>query len=74
MEAATTDACIQLLGEHGLREQTLGSILRAVQERLEHRASGAFQIGALMFSNVYGLLGMTEEAQGILKSWEGRQG
>ncbi|MBQ9015939.1 MAG: cobalamin biosynthesis protein CbiD [Firmicutes bacterium] len=73
MEAATTDACIELLEEEGLREPVIGSMMKAIQEKLEHRAAGSCRIGALMFSNVYGLLGMTEPGQQILSMWEERQ-
>ena len=73
MEAATTDACIELLDQAGIREETIGSILTAVQERLDHRTAGSCRIGALMFSNVYGLLGMTETGREILNNWEERQ-
>lgn len=73
MEAATTDACIELLDEAGLREQVIGSILDAIQNKLEHRTAGSCRIGALMFSNVYGLLGMTEPGKQILETWEERQ-
>ena len=73
MEAATTDACIELLDEAGLREQVIGSILDAIQNRLEHRTAGSCRIGALMFSNVYGLLGMTGPGKQILETWEERQ-
>ncbi len=73
MEAATTDACIELLDREGLRGQVIGSILEAVQNRLEHRAADGCRIGALMFSNVYGLLGMTEPGKEILQAWEERK-
>ena len=70
MEAATTDACIEILDEAGLREQVMGSIMEAVQQKLEHRVKGNFRIGAVMFSNVYGELGMTEAAKDLLNKWE----
>ncbi len=70
MDAATTDACIELLDRAGLKDQVINSILQAVQKKLDHRASGAYRIGALMFSNVYGMLGMTETANEILQEWE----
>ena len=70
MDAATTDACIEILEEAGIREQVLESILHAVQQKLEHRVKGKYDIGAVMFSNVYGLLGTTEEADNILSKWE----
>ena len=70
MDAATTDACIEILEEAGIREQVLESILHAVQQKLEHRVKGNYDIGAVMFSNVYGLLGTTEKADNILCKWE----
>ena len=70
MDAATTDACIEVLDEAGIRGEVLESIMHAVQEKLEHRVKGTFRIGAVMFSNVYGQLGITEEGRDILKNWE----
>lgn len=76
MEAATTDACIEILDDAGgkdLREEVIASILAAIQQKLDHRAAGKYRIGALMFSNVYGLLGKTDIAEEILHEWEERQ-
>ncbi len=73
MGAATTDACIELLDREGMREQVMGSILQAIQEKLQRRAPDGCRIGALMFSNVYGLLGETQPGAEILKTWEERQ-
>ena len=70
MDAATTDACIEILEEADLRGQVIESILNAVQQKLEHRVKGKYAIGAVMFSNVYGQLGMTTEGQDILSKWE----
>lgn len=73
MEAATTDACIALLEEAGLRQQVMESILKAAQKRLDYRAKGAFRVGAVMFSNQYGILGYTEKAKEILDRWKGQK-
>ena len=72
MDAATTDACIDILDREELRGAVIGSILGSIQQKLDHRVSGAYRIGAVMFSNVYGLLGMTDTASEILKEWEER--
>ena len=42
----------------------------AVQQKLEHRVKDHYRIGAVMFSNVYGQLGMTNQAKAILRGWE----
>lgn len=46
MNAATTDACLELLDSAGLRASVLESLLRAVQLHLDRRACGAFRVGA----------------------------
>ena len=74
MEAATTDACIELLEGADLRDQVLGSIMASIQQKLEHRTAGSCRIGAVMFSNVYGLLGMTGEGEVILNQWRAAAG
>ena len=69
MDAATADACLAVLDEAGLRARVLDSLLAAMQRRLDHRAGDALRVGAVLFSNEYGLLGMTETAKTILKDW-----
>lgn len=70
MAAATTDACIGLLDQAGLRRAVMDSLLDAIQLHLERRAAGAYAIGAVMFSNVYGPLGQTDRAKEILEGWK----
>ena len=70
MEAATTDACIELLDGAGLREAVLESIMTAIQHHLCRRAGGAYEVGAVMFSNRYGILGYTKTAEEILSKWK----
>jgi len=70
MDAATTDACIEILDEAGIRGPVIESIMSAVQQKLEHRVKDNYRIGAIMFSNVYGQLGMTDHAKAILHGWE----
>ena len=70
MDAASTDACIGLLDEAGLREPVMDSLLSAIGRHLERRAAGAYQVGALVFSNGYGLLGMTEGAKELMEAWK----
>ncbi len=69
MDAATTDACIAILDETGLREPVLRSLLDAMQRHLEHRAGDGLRVGAAVFSNVYGLLGETATAKELLREW-----
>lgn len=71
METVTTDACIAILDRENLRRPVLTSLLCAIQEHLDHRAAGVFQVGAVLFSNEYGPLGQTAQAAEILREWKG---
>ena len=70
LEAATTDACIEILDRAHLREAVLERLLKAIQQHLEHRVLHKYRIGAVMFSNQYGLLGQTQMAKEIIGSWK----
>ena len=69
LDAATTDACIPLLDAEGLRDPVLSSLTAAVQTHLERRAAGAFAVGVLLFSNQYGLLGLSPQARTLIDQW-----
>ena len=69
MEAATSQACLSILTRAGLLRPVLDSLLQAIERRLEQRAGGAFQAGALLFSLEDGELGRTETAEEIIKRW-----
>ncbi len=68
MDAATTDACLAVLDEAGLRGVVLNSLLAAMQRQLDRRV-GTLRAGAVVFSNAYGLLGKTETAELLLREW-----
>ncbi|MBE7004256.1 MAG: cobalamin biosynthesis protein CbiD [Ruminococcaceae bacterium] len=70
MDAATTDACILLLDEAGLRNPVIQSMLAAMQKHLDRRAAGKLLCGAVIFSNEYGGLGETAEAKELLEKWK----
>ena len=70
LQAATTDACIEILDNACLRKPVLDALLRAIQQHLEHRVLGKYRIGAVLFSNQYGLLGQTQMAKEIIESWK----
>lgn len=70
MEAATTDACFDFLEEEGLLDEVISSVMKEIQEKIQRRAGEDIKIGALMFSNVRGTLGITEEGLRILEQWK----
>lgn len=69
LKAATADACLAILEPVHLRRSVLDSLLQAIQSHLEHRIGSQCQIGAVLFSNAYGLLGMTQPAKEMLQQW-----
>ena len=73
MDAATTDACLDILNAENLREPVLESLLQAIQLHLDRRAAGAFRVGAVLFSNQAGPLGQTETAAQLLQSWQKKE-
>lgn len=64
-DSATTDRAVELLDGAGLREPVLTSVAAALDERLRWRAGG-MKIAAVFFSNVYGVLGKTKDADELL--------
>lgn len=69
MDCAASDACIAVLDKVGLRAEVLDSLLSAIQDHLDRRAAGAFTVGAVVFSNQYGLLGRTRRAKELMEQW-----
>lgn len=69
MATPTVDAALEVLDKAALRGPVLASLLEAIQQRLDRRAGGAYKIGAALFTNQYGLLGMTAGAKEIVQAW-----
>ncbi len=69
MDCVTTDACIAILMECAIREKVIRSILTKAQMYLEKRCVDG-RCGMIMFSNEYGELGRTKEADEILREWQ----
>ena len=68
LDAATTDAALDLLEAAGLKDAVLARVSDAVQKNLTARAGKP--VGAVLFSNVHGLLAVTETAEQLLKHWK----
>lgn len=69
MDSATADRCLEILAGKQLREPVLVSLLSAIQEHLDRRCGAAARAGAVLFSNQYGLLGLTQGAKEIIDTW-----
>ncbi|MBR1457636.1 MAG: cobalamin biosynthesis protein CbiD, partial [Oscillospiraceae bacterium] len=73
MRQVTTDGCLAVLETAGLREPVLASLLQAIQSQLDRRGACTLPVGAILFSNEYGLLGLTAGASRLLREWEAGQ-
>lgn len=71
LAAPTTDACLELLDKAGKREAVLQRIVAAMAGHVQRRAGENCRAGVLMFSNQYGLLGLSDTAKEILAQWNG---
>lgn len=68
LDAATTDAALDLLREQNLDGPVMERIAAKVQDHLTAR-TGIPSIGAVIFSNEYGLLAVTPPAETLLNQW-----
>ena len=71
LAAPTTDACLELLDKAGLREAVLQRLVAAMAGHVQRRAGENCRAGVMMFSNQYGLLGLSDTAKEILAQWNG---
>lgn len=72
LRATTTDVCLEILDRQGLRESVMSPLLAAIQNHLERRLGESCRVGAVLFSNQYGLLGATQPAREMLQQWQSK--
>lgn len=70
MNSVTSDACLDILDEKGLRETVMHGILASIQKHLDRRVKKKIAIGAVLFSNQHGLLGESSGARAIIAAWQ----
>ena len=58
MSAATTDACLGILEREGIRDAVLDSLMSAICSHISRRVRGKYRLHVLVFSNIYGILGI----------------
>lgn len=70
-ECSTTDAAIELLKSNGLLEPVMSEITKKIVFYLNKRADNKTEIGVIVFSNEFGVLGKSENAEEILEEAKG---
>ena len=71
MDSAMTDDMLRLIDAEGLKDAVMRSIMRKIEFQLTQRHLGTMRAGVITFSNVYGILGMTGDAEEILRDIQG---
>ena len=67
LDCAACDDALRILQEEGVYEETIKLLTERIAGNLRHRAGEELESGVLVFSNVYGILGETENARDLLK-------
>ena len=66
LEAGTTDEALAVLDSYGILKETMAVVMEKIQFYLDHRSYEQILLGAVVFSNVYGLLGQTRDAEELI--------
>ena len=66
MECISTDDALEVLDAEGLIPKVCEVMMPKIEYHMNHRTGGAIRTSAVMFSSVYGLLGKTSLADGML--------
>lgn len=67
LDCVACDDAIRILKEEGICEETLNHLTQRVNKLLAIRAGDEMEMGAVLFSKVYGLLGKTDNTEELIK-------
>lgn len=67
MECINTEQILQILEEHGLREQVIESLCAKIEKHISYRTGDRMKAGVVLFSEKFGYLGRTAKAEEILE-------
>ena len=63
----TTDAALEILKKEGIFDETINMLEKRIDRSLKLRAKGSIEIGMITFSEEYGILCKTENADNMLE-------
>ena len=69
LDCVTTDDALALLSEEE-RKATIVQIMKSIEKYLEYRMAEQMPVGAILYSNVYGILGKTSRVDELMRLWE----
>lgn len=67
LDCVTTEEALALMEDAGKKEAVMQDIMEKIDFYLKKRAANRLQIECIVYSNDYGLLGMTEKAEELLR-------
>lgn len=68
LDCVTTDDALKKCSEEE-RKRIMEQLMIRMEEYLNYRTKGEMEIGAITFSNVYGILGKTDQAEELIRSF-----
>lgn len=63
----TVDAALEILEQIGMKEKTAAVLMERAQYYLDAKVKGGAAIGAVMFSDKFGIIGQTAAAEGLIQ-------
>ena len=67
LDCVTTEEALAFIDAEGKKEDLMEDIMEKIDFYLKKRAAGRLQIECIVYSNTYGLLGMTGKAEELLR-------
>lgn len=67
LDCIACDDVLRILQDHGGYEKTMESVTKRVHFHLRHRAGEEMEVGTVLFSKEYGLLGQTTNARHLIQ-------
>lgn len=68
MDCISTDDALDLIHEAGLLEKESKILIDKIEYHVNHRTGGSIRTAVIVFSSVYGLIGMTSKAEELLEN------
>lgn len=66
-DCVTVDAALAILQEAGYYRKTMDILMERIQSHLDQKTKGELPVGAIVFSNQFGLIGKTARAEDMKK-------
>lgn len=71
LDCGTTDEALAVLKRYGVLKESMEQMMLKIQFYLDHRSYEQILLGAVIFSNEYGYLGQTENAERLIGKLKG---